>query len=410
MVGNVEMVDELTFRNLAWDAVNATTKRFVAMGIWPRPRNSRILQSGYDFVYPDLTGVAPLTRFEEWLSASFERRLTDSTLSLAMRLTLRVLAKSQTDEPQRAVFRREAKLLWDELCRRQARLRDMTRILGLRLDAETIRLDEMTSLRSLPWMGELADKWLAGQFGTRMHMRSAPSVHCALVSDATVDKNVGPAFKHMPTYEEECRIWRRDVPYLRSLWRALHTRVYSAVWRSESVEPRLRVALERFNSTYDDGNWVGKIVDLTIALESLLGPASEAETTHRLRLRSAFLLGNGDREARAIYRTVGTVYDIRSRILHGGTPKPKDYRDWLMRLTGVAPEVRPEYDVKAGRLAVQTVRRLVRSLIVGALRLWERDSEGPQWPLPKDFDQEVASTKSKNAWQREFRGLLQEER
>lgn len=64
-------------------------------------------------------------------------------------------------------------------------------------------------------------------------------------------------------------------------------------------------------------------IDAAIALEALLGdPNSSADMTYKLRLRCALFLADTLEGRRAISEEVKALYALRSRVAHGGEPKP----------------------------------------------------------------------------------------
>jgi hypothetical protein len=58
-----------------------------------------------------------------------------------------------------------------------------------------------------------------------------------------------------------------------------------------------------------------------VALEALFGPDSGGETVHQLSERIAFFLGTTPDEKRKHFATAKSLYDIRSKIVHGRVPK-----------------------------------------------------------------------------------------
>lgn len=85
----------------------------------------------------------------------------------------------------------------------------------------------------------------------------------------------------------------------------------------------LDLALRSFTSTYD--RWPpgadSRVVDSITAFEALVG--TEVEIAFRLSFRVAGLLGGDDAERVRIFNEMKAFYDTRSRLVHGGTLKPK---------------------------------------------------------------------------------------
>jgi Apea-like HEPN len=97
------------------------------------------------------------------------------------------------------------------------------------------------------------------------------------------------------------------------------------------------------------------LVDAMVALEALLG--TETEIAFRLSFRVAGVLGKNPQQREEIFRSTKLFYDIRSRLVHGGTLKPKhrtalrnvdELRGYVRRLlrsfVRLGSSRRPRYD------------------------------------------------------------------
>jgi hypothetical protein len=108
-----------------------------------------------------------------------------------------------------------------------------------------------------------------------------------------------------------------EVPPLYNDLRTLEVQGYGA------GPGNLDLALRAFMSTYD--RWPSfpqfRLVETVTALEALLG--TESEIAFRLAFRVAGLLADDDAERAALFKEVKAYYDLRSRLVHGGTLKPK---------------------------------------------------------------------------------------
>jgi len=413
-----------------------------------------LLKWGEDFVYADLAGLPELHALNSWLASApdllsmYQRNPGDYSYFSHMWFSLvtRTLAHSQGAEPERAAFSRQFKLFLGELYRPSARMCSVTMLTGLDLKFERLRLDEYTHIVQLPWAGDLAGRLLHGQFGSYYRLAPGHDEHSALVTDVVIQKDdflsVGRRqlddiwkFQGLETVmrlytdgvvragkryefqvarfplvepfswetsdgaqlsgvlgadEKPAIIQRRDIPAVTRLWRELLQGHFDA---------RLGIAISRFRSSYD--NPEDLFVDLTIALEAMFGPKEGEELTHRLRLRAAFLLGRTEEEARTIYGQVSTLYAIRSHVLHGRTGTDRDYRRWLTKLTGKKLE-QFELPTKLVPEADAVARGLLRRSIAGALGLSQNPPGQPTWPLPDDFDQEMATPRGKRVWRQSF--------
>lgn len=127
----------------------------------------------------------------------------------------------------------------------------------------------------------------------------------------------------------------------------------------------LRVAIDRFNQSYMERQWVDAIVELAIAIEALF-VRQQQELSLRFRTFPAlFLARSADRRLR-ISAFLGAAYSVRSRTVHGGSPPQsipvdgKSYRtDELARI----------------------LRRIVAACIVAALAWNTRDIAEPRGSL-----------------------------
>ena len=93
-----------------------------------------------------------------------------------------------------------------------------------------------------------------------------------------------------------------------------------------SMETNLRMAIERFNSSYIRENDRVAFSDLMVILEALYSADSGQERLHRSELaqRVAILLGDGIQSREEIYNDITSLYDERSGVwgvAHGGGRK-----------------------------------------------------------------------------------------
>ena len=81
-----------------------------------------------------------------------------------------------------------------------------------------------------------------------------------------------------------------------------------------------RIALQRLNYMIERGASPpveDKILDAVIGFESLFLAGINAELSYRLSLRAAYLLGSSGDERDQLFKTVKTLYELRSAIIHG---------------------------------------------------------------------------------------------
>ena len=94
-------------------------------------------------------------------------------------------------------------------------------------------------------------------------------------------------------------------------------------WRKDQVLNEIKIALERFHSSYHKSVEY-RIIDQITAFESLyLG--HDPELRYRLALRAAFLLGGMNKKYREnIFNFMKKAYKLRSNIVHGNNTPNKD--------------------------------------------------------------------------------------
>jgi hypothetical protein len=169
------------------------------------------------------------------------------------------------------------------------------------------------------------------------------------------------------------------------------------------------VALTKFNQSYVGGNLYEHLVDLATALEAvLIGSADENEgLSLRLRTRVAALLATENDSAVDLFKDVSTLYELRSRLVHGGQIKTKDLRKIITKVSTVT-----DNDVDDARfgigvaLAVDRMRDIVRRAILARLCLAE--GPDPLWPLDVDpgVDAILADDNHRITWRAHWRQRL----
>jgi hypothetical protein len=115
-------------------------------------------------------------------------------------------------------------------------------------------------------------------------------------------------------YGGEFELSEGEVPHFLELWRLL-----------EVGTARFSFSIHRFNLAFDRGLLADRIVDLIIAAESLfLGDVdgkNRGELSFRLALRAAKFIEHPNYGEHDIFRVMRRAYDVRSAIVHGGSPK-----------------------------------------------------------------------------------------
>ena len=103
---------------------------------------------------------------------------------------------------------------------------------------------------------------------------------------------------------------------------------FKAIWkmlRKPTVTQRkaLAVGIRRMNYAYDRVNNEDTVIDALIALEAMIlndmgKPKERGELRHRLAVRVAHLLGGSADDMLATYAKTKGIYDLRSKVVHGG--------------------------------------------------------------------------------------------
>lgn len=83
----------------------------------------------------------------------------------------------------------------------------------------------------------------------------------------------------------------------------------------ESLPPGLQIGIEYLRSSYEKIQNHEKFIDLMIALDALLG--TNGETSYRVSLRAAWLLGKDKVERQEIYKNVRLALKLRGKLVHG---------------------------------------------------------------------------------------------
>lgn len=116
------------------------------------------------------------------------------------------------------------------------------------------------------------------------------------------------------------KLCESDLDETRKLFNIFHK-------KSKQIEPMM-VALRRFNLSYSRYLSEDIIIDLTIALENCLLYGISDEFRYRLSVRGAWLLA-GSKKPQEVKKFLKGIYDIRSRIVHGGESLEKMDKNFI---------------------------------------------------------------------------------
>jgi hypothetical protein len=112
--------------------------------------------------------------------------------------------------------------------------------------------------------------------------------------------------------------WLRDAPLISTDSLRRIAEVYSAL--SETATNSLGIAARRLNAAHLRKDEADSILDVTIALEALLGDETRTEMTHKLAMRMAALAKIepcSEGEPAEVFEFVKKIYAYRSAIVHG---------------------------------------------------------------------------------------------
>jgi hypothetical protein len=121
-------------------------------------------------------------------------------------------------------------------------------------------------------------------------------------------------------YGEKFELSNDEAPQFLELWRLL-----------KAGAARFAFSVHRFNLAFERQGLEDRIVDLVIAAEALLlsdtGARDRGELRFRFALRAARFIPHPAYSARDVYKVMRSAYDIRSTIVHGGSPKDTSLPD-----------------------------------------------------------------------------------
>jgi hypothetical protein len=81
---------------------------------------------------------------------------------------------------------------------------------------------------------------------------------------------------------------------------------------------KVRVALERLGQAQNRRSLGDRAVELSIALETLMGDNATTEMTHKIKVRSVRLIGGSDEVRKKNSAVMNKAYSIRSSLVHTG--------------------------------------------------------------------------------------------
>lgn len=173
--------------------------------------------------------------------------------------------------------------------------------------------------------------------------------------------------------------------------------------RPDMIVTSFALAVQRHTMSFHAASPYDQIVDLMTAMEAAMGGESKNDVLLRLRTRCAALLATDRDPATAIFKDVGHLYELRSRLVHGNDIKAKDLLKIFSSLSGT-PAKSP-FGEAFGH-TVDRLRDLVRrSLLV---RLCLASGEKPLWPIASDagVDAALSDDATRTNWRDSWHGTL----
>jgi hypothetical protein len=163
------------------------------------------------------------------------------------------------------------------------------------------------------------------------------------------------------------------------------------------------LALQKYTMSYHAHSQAEQMVDLATALEAALSGQRSTEVLLRLRSRAAALLQTERDPAGVIFDDIGHLYELRSRLVHGGRTSSKDYEKLLRKLSVIEPSIPVGV---AGAYAVDRFRDIVRRALLSRIGLAQGTE--PLWSLMEDrtVDRSLADDATRREWRSSWRAQL----
>lgn len=176
------------------------------------------------------------------------------------------------------------------------------------------------------------------------------------------------------------------------------------VERPNIVIDPLALAIHRFTMSHYARSPYDQVIDLATALEAAVSGKTATDVLMRLRTRCACLLTTDNDPASAIFDDVGILYDLRSRLVHGGETKVGKLIGMLNKLS------RMPADAPFGEAlchAVDRLRDLVRRSIL--VRICLGTGDDALWPFTatdSQVDSALTDDVTRECWRTTWHGVL----
>jgi len=163
------------------------------------------------------------------------------------------------------------------------------------------------------------------------------------------------------------------------------------------------MAISRFAESCTTSDWDSQLLSLTTALEGAISGTATTDVLLRLETRAAGLLSEPDDPASVIFSDIKKIYDLRSKLAHGGSYKVKAFEKLLHQISTVADG--SPAGLASGQL-IDRLRDIVRRAILARLCL--SSVAEPLWKLDEDaeVDAALADDVTRAAWRASWRTTL----
>ncbi len=173
-----------------------------------------------------------------------------------------------------------------------------------------------------------------------------------------------------------------------------------------TIASSFEIALSMFTRSYRNGSEYEHLVDLSTGLEAaLIGSQKNTESvTLRLKTRSAALLATEADPASVIFKDVGLLYELRSKLVHGGHLREREIAKLMHKISTVSNGA--EGWLFALASSVDRLRDLLRRSILARLML--ADEPEVIWALGEDsgVDASLADDRLRVSWREGWRTRL----
>lgn len=179
----------------------------------------------------------------------------------------------------------------------------------------------------------------------------------------------------------------------------------AVVKRDKMVATSFDIALLNYTRSHEEGDHYERVVDLATALEAILtGSDDDSEGIGlRLRTRAAALLWTESDPGVAIFNDVKTLYNLRSKLVHGARIAEKDLLKWLHAVSTVPDDAM--YG-PAFAFAVDRLRDLVRRCFLARLCLASGDEPVWKFETSAPVDAALSDETERARWRQSWRDTL----